>query len=150
MFFFVTFYQYGYFWKPQGGKPIYFRPCVRPLNLPPASHLRLPNCFHWKTWLDREGVPIRGSKVDATRICGDRVFTRVPKRQGIDLLDHVKLSLPETNSEFSHENQWLEDEVSFQMVYFERLCLFSGSVRLIGHQIAGTIQNCHITLCTSF
>ena len=27
------------------------------------------NCFHWKTWLDNEGVPMRGSNVDATRIC---------------------------------------------------------------------------------
>ena len=27
------------------------------------------HCFHWKTWLDNEGVPMRGSKVDAKRIC---------------------------------------------------------------------------------
>ena len=98
-------------------------------------------------------MPIRGSKVDATRICVWLVKTRGFQTATADLLDHVKLSLPETNSVPMKISGWKMKcpfKLSFQMVYFERLCVFSGSVRLIGHEIAGTIQNCHITLCTGF
>ena len=65
-------------------------------HLVPPSNLRLPSCFHWKTWLDREGVPIRGSKVDATRICGLFRVSQGPNEAIVDLLDHVN-SYPSWN-----------------------------------------------------